>query len=112
MKLHLPQLTHRVTIIIIITNNAGDGMHSSANVEYPTISLVLFCSCDKIYHKQEVRFLCLLGQFVTCQWTVPHNFKAPLNAVGRFFFDLVKACEGVFFLCFKYQRNSTAFGGA
>jgi len=39
---------------------------------------------------------CLYGQ---C--TVPQNFQAPPNAVD--FFDLVKACEGVFLMCFLGQ---------
>jgi len=41
-------------------------MHSSANIQSPLISVVLFCSRDRVYHKQEVQFLLyLLGQIVT-----------------------------------------------
>jgi len=40
--------------------------HSSVNVQAPPISVVFLCPCDKVYHKQEVRFLLhLLGQIVT-----------------------------------------------
>ena len=31
-------------------------MHSSANVQSPPLSVVLLCSCDNVYHKQDVRF--------------------------------------------------------
>ena len=41
-------------------------MHSSAKPKVPPLSVVFLCSCDKVYHKQVVRFLVyLLGQFVT-----------------------------------------------
>ena len=45
-------------------------MHSSTNVQAPPISVVFYCLCDKVYHKQEVCFLLylyLLGQIVTRQ---------------------------------------------
>ena len=34
--------------------------HSSAKRQSPRLSVLFFCSCDMVYHKQEVRFL-LLG---------------------------------------------------
>jgi len=43
-------------------------MHSSAIFQSPPISIVFYCSCDKVYHQQEVGFLLylltLLGQIV------------------------------------------------
>jgi len=30
---------------------------SFARLQSPSLSVVFFCSCDKVYHKQEVRFL-------------------------------------------------------
>ena len=42
-------------------------IHSSEKLQSPPLS-VLFCSCDKVYHKQNVRFLLyLLGLIVTWQ---------------------------------------------
>jgi len=32
-------------------------MHSSAKLKLPPRYELLFCSCDKVYHRQEVRFL-------------------------------------------------------
>jgi len=32
-------------------------MHSSAIFQSTPISVLFFCLCDKVYHKQEVRFL-------------------------------------------------------
>ena len=41
-------------------------MHSSESFQAPPIYVVFLCSCDKFYHKQDVRFLLyLLGQIVT-----------------------------------------------
>jgi len=41
-------------------------MHGSAKLQYPPLSIRLFCSCDNVHHKQEVCFrLYLLGQIVT-----------------------------------------------
>ena len=41
-------------------------IHSSVYFHSPPVSAVLLCSCDKVDHKQEVRFsLYLLGQIVT-----------------------------------------------
>ena len=41
-------------------------MHSSAIKQSPLLSILFFCSNDKVYHKQEVRFhLYLLGQIAT-----------------------------------------------
>ena len=49
-------------------------MHSSTNVQAPPISVVLLCSCDKVYYKQEVCLLLyLLGQIVTQQYN-PNPF--------------------------------------
>ena len=32
-------------------------MNSSANFQSPSTSVVFYCSCDKVYHKKEVRFI-------------------------------------------------------
>jgi len=41
-------------------------LHSSAIFHSPPTAVVFFCSCDKVYRKQEVRFLLyLLGPSVT-----------------------------------------------
>ena len=41
-------------------------MHSCANFQSPPTYVVILCSCDKVYHKQEVCILLyLLGQIVT-----------------------------------------------
>ena len=41
-------------------------MHNFANFQALPISVELYCPCDRVYHKQEVRFLLfLLGQIVT-----------------------------------------------
>ena len=41
-------------------------MHSSAKLQSTPLNVLLFCMCDKYYHKQEVRFLLyLLGQIIT-----------------------------------------------
>jgi len=42
-------------------------MHSSGKLHSPPLSVHFFCSCDTVYHKQEVLFLYLLGQIVTLQ---------------------------------------------
>jgi len=44
-------------------------VHSSVNFQYISIYVVFFCSCDKVFYKQEVSFLFyLLGQIVTWQY--------------------------------------------
>jgi len=41
-------------------------MHSSTIVKSLPIFVEIHCSCEKVYHKQEVRFLLyILGQIVT-----------------------------------------------
>ena len=41
-------------------------MHSSAQLQLPPISVLSFGSCDKVYHKHELRFLLyLLDHIVT-----------------------------------------------
>jgi len=41
-------------------------MHGSTNIQSPSTFAEIHCSCDKIYHKQEVRFLLyIVGQIVT-----------------------------------------------
>jgi len=43
-------------------------IYSSAKLQSPSLAVIFFCSCGKVYPKQEVRFLLyLLGQFVTWQ---------------------------------------------
>ena len=32
-------------------------MHSTAKLQYPPLSVLFICSCDKVDHKQEVCFL-------------------------------------------------------
>ena len=48
-------------------------MRSSANFQSTSMSEVFHCSCDKVSHKQEVRFfnLYLLGQIVTVLTILP-----------------------------------------
>jgi len=49
-----------------------EAMLSSAKLKSPPISVLYFCSCHKVDHKQEVRFiLLLLGQIVTCHNPIP-----------------------------------------
>ena len=43
-------------------------MQCFAILQSPPLSVVFLCSCDKVYHKQNVFFLCLLGQNVTRQY--------------------------------------------
>ena len=44
-------------------------MHGSSHSEYPTTFSEIHCSCDKVYHKQEERFLFyILGQIVIWQY--------------------------------------------
>jgi len=59
-------------------------MHISANVYTLPISVVSLCSCDNIYHKQEVGFLLyLLGQIVTLQYTSnPVDKNSPSTAIN------------------------------
>ena len=48
-------------------------IHSSAKLDSSPLSVRFFCSCDKVYHKLEVRFLLyLLGQIVPWQSTLIH----------------------------------------
>jgi len=55
-------------------------MHSSENVWFPHNPAGVHCSCDKVNHKQEVRFLLyLLSQIVTWQYTCNPN---PLDEYG------------------------------
>ena len=43
-------------------------MHGSTNFKSTLTFAEIHCLCDKVYHKQEVRFLLyLLGQIVTWQ---------------------------------------------
>jgi len=43
-------------------------MHHFSKFWSPPLSVLFFCLCEKVYHKQEVRFLLyLLGQIVTWQ---------------------------------------------
>jgi len=44
-------------------------MHGSAIFQAP-ISVVLFCLCDKVYHKEEVRFLLYLRTRSDCHLTI------------------------------------------
>ena len=47
---------------------SSTSMHSSAKFQAPRISVVFLCSCEKVYHKKEVRFPSyLLGRNVTWQ---------------------------------------------
>jgi len=39
--------------------------HSSAKVQYPPLSVLLFCSCHEVFHNQEVCIAYLVGQIVT-----------------------------------------------
>ena len=42
------------------------GIHGSVNLQAPPVFVVFLCSCDNVYHKQEVCFLLyILGQIVT-----------------------------------------------
>jgi len=44
-------------------------MHCSTYFKYPPTFAELHCLCDKVYHKQEVRFLLyVLGPIVTRQY--------------------------------------------
>jgi len=44
-------------------------MDSSTNIQAPPQAAYFLWSCDKVYHKQEVRFLLyLLGQIVSWQY--------------------------------------------
>ena len=46
-------------------------MHDSTNFKYPPTFVEIHCSCDKVYHKQDVRFLSYtLGQIV--EENLPH----------------------------------------
>jgi len=46
-------------------------MHNSAILQISPLSEVFLCSCDKVFHKQEVRFLLyLLGQLQACLNTI------------------------------------------
>ena len=48
--------------------NDGNPKHSFSNLQSPLLSVLFFCSCDKLDHKQEIRFLLyLLGQIVDGQ---------------------------------------------
>jgi len=40
-------------------------MHSYAKLKSHPLTVLLFCLCDKVDHKQEVRFRSFLGQIVT-----------------------------------------------
>ena len=41
-------------------------MHGSTTVETPPTFAEIYCSCDKVYHKLEVRFLLyIIGHIVT-----------------------------------------------
>ena len=42
---------------IAVGKSGGLPMHSFAKVDAPPIHVVLYCPCDKVYHKQEVRFI-------------------------------------------------------
>jgi len=43
-------------------------MHSSTHFQSPPTFVEIYCSCDKVYHKQEVHIiLYILGQIVTWQ---------------------------------------------
>jgi len=35
-------------------------MHSSAKLRIPPLSVLVYCSCNKVYHKQEVRFFVVI----------------------------------------------------
>ena len=44
-------------------------MHGSKSFQSPSTFAEIQCSCDRVYHKQEVRFLLyLLGQIITRQY--------------------------------------------
>jgi len=46
-------------------------MDNSAVLQSPPLSVGFFCSCDKVYHKQEVRYsLYLLAPTVLLKWSL------------------------------------------
>jgi len=63
--------------------------HSSAKLQSP-LSVVFLCSCDKVYHRQEVRFLLyLLGQIVTWQYYPnPFEYNWPCTVINDHYWPL------------------------
>ena len=64
---YYPKITMNecVSITAYPSLDYSEVMHSSAKFQSSTLSVPFFCSYDKVYHKQEVRFLFVLGQIVT-----------------------------------------------
>jgi len=57
-------------------------LHSLAIFQAPPLSVVFFCPCDKVYHKQEVHILLsLLGQIVTWQYN-PNLLNWPSTVIN------------------------------
>jgi len=52
----VPLTEHKVTTYSVPTST----IHSSATIQSPPLSLLSLCTCDNVYHKQEVRFLLYL----------------------------------------------------
>ena len=55
---YLRRFTCTKCVIYLITGiTLRWAMHSSAKLQSPPLSVLLFCSCDKVHHKQKIRFL-------------------------------------------------------
>ena len=70
-------------------------MHSSAKLQSPLLSVPFFCSCDKIYRKQEVRF------FV---FTLFHWIKIDRVLLKLFMIDIWETVH--WFFCFITGTNT------
>ena len=50
-------------------------MHSSAKLQFPPLSVLFLCSCEKVYHKQEVHFLLVRLLLDNISISIIHSIK-------------------------------------